>query len=168
MFPISLNLIKICLLGDRGRRRSKFVLYRRQKANGVAKLRHYKVKTAHSAEAIQNNQQHSISYTLSRNQAVIVEYAPDANSDLFQVGSTFCYLISLSVFKLMPMLSDWKELRVAHRLRCDGHCSWQLRARQSQQPVNHIQVSHSSHSHGVTLRTVNYYRQYSRKALRKM
>ena len=33
-----------------------------------------------------NTQQHSISYTLSRNQAVIVEYKPDTETDMFQVG----------------------------------------------------------------------------------
>lgn len=72
-------------LGDRGRRRSKFVLYRRQKANGVVRSRHYPVKTPQSAQAIHNNQLHSISYTLSRNQAVIVEYTHDPATDLFQV-----------------------------------------------------------------------------------
>ena len=73
--------------GDRGRRRSKFVLYRRQKANGVSRSRHYKVKTPQTSQAILNTQQHSISYTLSRNQAVIVEYTHDDNTDLFQVSS---------------------------------------------------------------------------------
>ena len=56
------------LPGDRGRRRSKFVLYRRQKANGVSQSRHYKVKTPQTSQAILNSQQHSISFTLSRSQ----------------------------------------------------------------------------------------------------
>jgi len=72
--------------GDRGRRRSKFVLFRRQKANGVARSRHYKVKTPQTTSAVMDSQQHSISYTLSRNQAVIVEYGHDPASDLFQIG----------------------------------------------------------------------------------
>lgn len=37
-------------------------------------------------KAIQDKGQHSISYTLSRNQAVIVEYTSDSTTDMFQVG----------------------------------------------------------------------------------
>jgi hypothetical protein len=36
-------------------------------------------------QAILDTEQHSISYTLSRNQAVIVEYMPDEEKDMFQV-----------------------------------------------------------------------------------
>lgn len=71
--------------GDRGRRRSKFVLYKRQEANGVKRSKHYVVKTPHSSQAILDAKQHSISYTLSRNHAVIVEYTPDEETDMFQV-----------------------------------------------------------------------------------
>ena len=38
--------------GDRGRRRSKFVLYRRAKPNGVAKSRNYKVNEAKKSQVI--------------------------------------------------------------------------------------------------------------------
>ena len=79
-------LMLMAIAGDRGRRRSKFVLFRRQKANGVARSRHYKVKTPQTTSAVMDSQQHSISYTLSRNQAVIVEYGHDPASDLFQIG----------------------------------------------------------------------------------
>lgn len=72
--------------GDRGRRRSKFVLYKRQEANGVKRSKHYVVKTPHSSQAILDAKQHSISYTLSRNQAVIVEYTQDDDTDMFQVS----------------------------------------------------------------------------------
>lgn len=71
--------------GDKGRRRSKFVLYRRSKANGVAKSKHYVVKTPQTSQAVLDAKQHSISYTLNRNQAVIVEYQEDPTSDMFQV-----------------------------------------------------------------------------------
>lgn len=71
--------------GDRGRRRSKFVFYKRVLANGVKRLRHYVVKTPHSSQAILDANQHSISYTLSRNHAVIVEYTTDEDTDMFQV-----------------------------------------------------------------------------------
>jgi len=72
--------------GDKGRRRSKFVLYRRSRPNGVAKSKHYVVKTPQTSEAVLNSNQHSISYTLNRNQAVIVEYQEDNSSDMFQIG----------------------------------------------------------------------------------
>ncbi len=36
-------------------------------------------------QAIQDKAQHSISYTLSRSQAIIVEYQHDEDSDMFQV-----------------------------------------------------------------------------------
>lgn len=74
--------------GDRGRRKSKFVLQKRQKANGVKRSKHYVVKTPHSSQAILDARRHSISYTLSRNQAVIVEYVPDDETDMFQVSPT--------------------------------------------------------------------------------
>eukprot|EP00064_Thunnus_orientalis_P009905 superscaffoldBa00001285_g9931 len=56
--------------GDRGRRKSRFALCKRPKANG----------------AISNKDQHSISYTLSRAQTVVVEYTHDSNTDMFQIG----------------------------------------------------------------------------------
>ncbi|KPI92435.1 Protein pellino [Papilio xuthus] len=71
--------------GERGRRRSKFVLYRRPAANGVRRSKHYVVKTPHSSKAILDASQHSISYTLSRSQAVIVEYTEDPDTDMFQL-----------------------------------------------------------------------------------
>ena len=36
-------------------------------------------------QAVQDSHQHSVSYTLSRNQAVIVEYKEDPDTDMFQV-----------------------------------------------------------------------------------
>lgn len=72
--------------GDRGRKRSKFVLYKRQQANGVKRSKHYVVRTPHCSQAILDATQHSISYTLSKNHAVIVEYTNDEDTDMFQVG----------------------------------------------------------------------------------
>ncbi|XP_046422271.1 protein pellino isoform X1 [Neodiprion pinetum] len=72
--------------GDRGRRRSKFVLVKRQTASGVKRSKHYVVKTPHSSKAILDTTQHSISYTLTRTQAVIVEYNEDEDTDMFQIG----------------------------------------------------------------------------------
>ncbi len=55
----------------------------------MARHRHYKVAAPQSSQAFLNAQRHSITYTLSRNQAVVVEYAPDEGSDLFQVREHF-------------------------------------------------------------------------------
>ncbi|CAB3366970.1 Hypothetical predicted protein [Cloeon dipterum] len=71
---------------DRGRRRSKFMLFKRPEPNGVKRSKHYVVKTPHSSQAILDKDQHSISYTLTRHQAVIVEYMPDEATDMFQIG----------------------------------------------------------------------------------
>lgn len=71
--------------GDRGRRRSKFVLTKRSEHNGVKRSKHYIVQSPETSHAILDATQHSISYTLSRNQAVIVEYQEDEHTDMFQV-----------------------------------------------------------------------------------
>lgn len=75
--------------GDRGRRRSKFVLFKRSQHNGVKRSKHYIVQSPETTHAILDTNQHSISYTLSRNQAVIVEYQEDENTDMFQVYMLF-------------------------------------------------------------------------------
>lgn len=88
--------------GDKGRRRSKFVLYRRSKANGVTKSKHYVVKTPQTSQAILDAKQHSISYTLNRNQAVIVEYQQDDTTDLFQIGRSSESPIDFVVMDTIP------------------------------------------------------------------
>ena len=88
--------------GDKGRRRSKFLLYRRTKANGVTKSKHYEVKTPQTSEAILNTKQHSISYTLNRHQAVIVEYQQDDTTDLFQIGRSSESPIDFVVMDTIP------------------------------------------------------------------
>nr|XP_046908403.1 protein pellino-like [Dermatophagoides farinae] len=72
--------------GEKGRRRSKYQLQRRQRANGIKKSKHYTVKQPQSSKAIQDKEQHSISFTLSRSQAIIVEYQHDDETDMFQIG----------------------------------------------------------------------------------
>ena len=88
--------------GDKGRRRSKFVLYRRSKPNGVSKSKHYVVKTPQTSQAILDTKQHSISYTLNRNQAVIVEYQQDDSTDMFQVGRSSESPIDFVVMDTIP------------------------------------------------------------------
>ncbi|XP_065816663.1 LOW QUALITY PROTEIN: E3 ubiquitin-protein ligase pellino homolog 1 [Labrus bergylta] len=72
--------------GDKGRRKSCFALCRRNKANGVKPSTVHSSCTPQAAKAISNKEQHSISYTLSRAQTVVVEYTHDLNTDMFQVG----------------------------------------------------------------------------------
>lgn len=62
------------------------MLYKRNESNGVKRSNHYIVQSPENTKAILDAQQHSISYTLSRNQAVIVEYKEDAETDMFQVS----------------------------------------------------------------------------------
>uniref|UniRef100_H3B803 Pellino E3 ubiquitin protein ligase 1 n=1 Tax=Latimeria chalumnae TaxID=7897 RepID=H3B803_LATCH len=72
--------------GDRGRRKSRFALLKRPKANGVKPSTVHVACTPQAAKAISNKDQHSISYTLSRAQTVVVEYTYDSNTDMFQIG----------------------------------------------------------------------------------
>ncbi|XP_047719814.1 E3 ubiquitin-protein ligase pellino homolog 2 isoform X2 [Prionailurus viverrinus] len=72
--------------GDRGRRKSRFALYKRPKANGVKPSTVHVISTPQASKAISCKGQHSISYTLSRNQTVVVEYTHDKDTDMFQVG----------------------------------------------------------------------------------
>ncbi|GIZ02902.1 protein pellino [Caerostris extrusa] len=88
--------------GEKGRRRSKFVLCKRPVSNGVKKSQHYVVKTPQSSKAILDSTQHSISYTLSRNQAVIVEYMPDDETDMFQIGRSSESPIDFVVMDTVP------------------------------------------------------------------
>uniref|UniRef100_A0A8C0QP14 Pellino n=1 Tax=Chelonoidis abingdonii TaxID=106734 RepID=A0A8C0QP14_CHEAB len=72
--------------GDRGRRKSRFALYKRPKANGVKPSTVHVISTPQASKAISCKGQHSISYTLSRNQTVVVEYTHDKDTDMFQVS----------------------------------------------------------------------------------
>ncbi|KAG5855627.1 hypothetical protein ANANG_G00051090 [Anguilla anguilla] len=67
--------------GDRGRRKSRGL-----SANGVKPSTVHVACTPQAAKAISNKDQHSISYTLSRAQTVVVEYTHDSNTDMFQIG----------------------------------------------------------------------------------
>ncbi|KTF78464.1 hypothetical protein cypCar_00041614 [Cyprinus carpio] len=72
--------------GDRGRKRSRFALYRRAKANGVKPSAVHILSNPHDSKAVNSRGQHSISFTLSRNQTVVVEYCHDNDTDMFQIG----------------------------------------------------------------------------------
>lgn len=96
--------------GDRGRRRSKFLLSKRTSHNGVKRSRHYVVQSPETTHAILDTTQHSISYTLSRNQAVIVEYQEDEATDMFQVGRSSESPIDFVVMDTLP--GDKKDAKV--------------------------------------------------------
>lgn len=88
--------------GDRGRRRSKFVLYKRQEPNGVKRSKDYVVQSPATSKAILDANQHSISYTLSRNHSVIVEYQEDPDTDMFQVRVCVCLLLFIILGSTTP------------------------------------------------------------------
>ncbi|XP_041269223.1 E3 ubiquitin-protein ligase pellino homolog 2 isoform X1 [Onychostruthus taczanowskii] len=95
--------------GDRGRRKSRFALYKRSRASGVKPSTVHVISTPQTSKlyfscaspefqkrqlkrsdvtekAISSKGHHSISYTLSRSQTVVVEYIHDRDTDMFQVG----------------------------------------------------------------------------------
>ncbi|XP_037327976.2 E3 ubiquitin-protein ligase pellino homolog 1-like [Pungitius pungitius] len=80
------ELIVLGCGGDKERGRSRFALCRRSKANGVKPSTVHASCTPQAAKAVSNKEQHSISYTLSRAQTVVVEYSHDGGVDMFQVG----------------------------------------------------------------------------------
>uniref|UniRef100_A0A3B1K6K1 Pellino E3 ubiquitin protein ligase 1 n=1 Tax=Astyanax mexicanus TaxID=7994 RepID=A0A3B1K6K1_ASTMX len=70
--------------GERGRRWSRFGLVKRPTANGAAKV-HTHTHT-HTHAVISNTSQHSVSYTLSWAETVVVEYTDDNETDMYQIG----------------------------------------------------------------------------------
>lgn len=71
---------------EKGRRRSKYVLSRRSESNGVRAARHVSAADPAASAAVLDALQHSIAYTLSRHQAVVVLYERDPTTDMFQIG----------------------------------------------------------------------------------
>ncbi|XP_069750170.1 E3 ubiquitin-protein ligase pellino homolog 3-like isoform X2 [Narcine bancroftii] len=70
--------------GERGRRRSRLALYKRPRANGVKPDVVHITSTPLASKVLSKVGQHSVSYTLSRSQSIIVEYSHDCNTDMFQ------------------------------------------------------------------------------------
>ncbi|CAF0998289.1 unnamed protein product [Brachionus calyciflorus] len=72
---------------NQSRRKSKFVLNRRDLPNGVKPCSQHVLQTQQEADnLIQKNPNHSVTYTLSRNQTVVVQYTSDDKTDMFQIG----------------------------------------------------------------------------------
>ncbi|CAN0252975.1 E3 ubiquitin-protein ligase pellino homolog 1-like isoform X1 [Lampetra fluviatilis] len=72
--------------GDRGRRKSRFALHRRAKANGVQPSSSHITTAMQECKAVSSKEQHSISYGLSRSHVVVVEYVHDPDQDMYLVG----------------------------------------------------------------------------------
>lgn len=88
--------------GDKGRKKSRFALCRRNKANGVKASTVHPSCTPQAAKAVSNKEQHSISYTLSRAQTVVVEYNQDDHTDMFQIGRSTETPIDFVVTDTLP------------------------------------------------------------------
>ncbi|XP_078452714.1 E3 ubiquitin-protein ligase pellino homolog 2-like isoform X3 [Lampetra planeri] len=112
--------------GDRGRRKSRFALYKRPKANGVKPSTVHTTATPQAVKAVSSKEQHSISYTLSRNHTVVVEYTHDADTDMFQIGRSTESPIDFVVMDTVPgsQSSDETQItqstisRFACRIKC--------------------------------------------------
>ncbi|XP_028809220.1 E3 ubiquitin-protein ligase pellino homolog 1 isoform X2 [Denticeps clupeoides] len=72
--------------GNRGRKRSHFALYRRANANGVKPSTVHILSNPQDSKAVNSKIHHSIAYTMSRSQTVVVEYSHDDETDMFQIG----------------------------------------------------------------------------------
>ncbi|XP_067831871.1 E3 ubiquitin-protein ligase pellino homolog 1-like [Heptranchias perlo] len=113
--------------GDRGRRRSRLALYKRSSANGVKPDVIHITSTPLASKALSNMGQHSVSYTLSRSQSVIVEYSHDSNTDMFQIGRSTETLIDFVVTDTAPSSQNNSEAqsmqstisRFACRITCE-------------------------------------------------
>lgn len=88
--------------GDKGRKKSKFILGKKPSGNGVKPFRKHVVKNAQAAKALQDPQSHSVTYTLSRHQAVVVEYKQDEDTDMFQIGRSSEPPIDFVVMDTIP------------------------------------------------------------------
>jgi len=88
--------------GDRNRRRSKFELRQRLHANGLKAQEQHLCKTADEVKKLTRTDLHSISYTLARNQTLVVQYARDEDSDMFQIGRSSESQIDCIVIDTIP------------------------------------------------------------------
>lgn len=87
-------------------RKSKCELCKRSEANGVRPSKHHTVRSAETSREILDADAHSISFTMSRNNSVIVEYKKDDDTDMFQV---FVHLVHYlySIITLIELNAFW-------------------------------------------------------------
>ncbi|XP_078001317.1 E3 ubiquitin-protein ligase pellino homolog 1-like [Glandiceps talaboti] len=98
--------------GNRGRRRSQFALFKRMTSNGVKPVSQQTYDSPKAAQAVTSTKQHSVSYTLSRNQTVVVEYTSDQNTDMFQIGRSTEPVIDFVVMDTVPGASSAEDCQV--------------------------------------------------------
>lgn len=115
------------------RAKSKFLLCQRPTPNGIKKSKHYIVKQPQATKAIRDKELHSISYTFSRSQAIIVEYAQDDETDLFQIGRS-------SESPIDFVVNDTVQNNGINRPQAAAAAS-----SSSSHPIHH--GSHNNHSH---------------------
>lgn len=86
-------------IANSSRRKSKFVLSKRDKANGVRPATQHNCQTTQEVEnlMLKNSNQYSVAYTLSRNQTVVVQYEGDEKTDMFQIGRSSDHAIDFIV-----------------------------------------------------------------------
>ncbi|KAH8867252.1 E3 ubiquitin-protein ligase [Schistosoma japonicum] len=87
------------------RRKSKICLFKRPEANGVRPGPMNKVPKARNSVAVTNRNTPAISFTLSRNVTVVVEYVPDPKVDMFQIGRSTDDHIDFVVSEPKPPVS---------------------------------------------------------------
>ena len=91
--------------GDRGRRRSKIGLHKRQTANGITKTRQYKVPNfAYNISpplSNDDNNTYSIKFQM-KDYAVVAEYKKDEATDIFQIGRSSESPIDFVVLDTIP------------------------------------------------------------------
>uniref|UniRef100_A0A3B4B267 Pellino E3 ubiquitin protein ligase family member 3 n=1 Tax=Periophthalmus magnuspinnatus TaxID=409849 RepID=A0A3B4B267_9GOBI len=68
------------------RMKSRFVLRQREMPNGVRPSTVHPSYTPQAAKVVSSRLQHSISFKVTHKHTVVVEYVPDSNTDLFQIG----------------------------------------------------------------------------------
>lgn len=83
------------------RHRSSYILRKKGSPSGVQP---YKLHLASSNTGMQivNSEAHSVSYTLSRGNAVVVEYSKDPTTDMFQIGRSADSKIDFIVMDTVP------------------------------------------------------------------
>ncbi|THD22274.1 E3 ubiquitin-protein ligase pellino [Fasciola hepatica] len=124
LFPLLLPLLLFSLNGNSAnsktcsRRQPKACFYKRQFPNGVQPGPVRRVSDLPSLDGTRNPDRHSVFYTLSRNEAVVVEYIPDTKIDMFQVGRSTNSHIDLVVSE--PRLSSLSHLFEDQKLSPQG------------------------------------------------
>ncbi|CAH8676941.1 unnamed protein product [Schistosoma haematobium] len=102
--------------GNTARHTSKISLFKRREANGVRPGPVNKVPKARNSVAVTNRNTPAISFTLSRNVTVVVEYVPDPKVDMFQIGRSTDNHIDFVVSEPKPSVSQNDQQHVSHNI----------------------------------------------------